>query len=843
MNVFASLQFPRTNGQSDLKTNAGFSFRVLIPVVLLALAVLVLPANSQNVNIIKTIAGGGTVNPSPLLADIPGPTSVIGDKNGNLYVAAPFAQYIFESSGGVVSQFVGMGVIGDRTKTGSAGTQPLWNAYSVAVDSKGNVYIADTNNNDVHKVDATGTVTTIAGNSKPCPQARCGDHGPAIKAKLNNPQSVAVDAAGNIYIADSGDNRIRVVRVDGNIYPFASNWNVATCNSPTSPCGDGGPALQSSFNDPVSLILNGGNLYVSDTGDNRVRIISMKTHVISAFAGNGKTCAATGVCGDGGAALNANLNKPRGLSIDKTGNFYVADTNDNRIRIVTAGTIGTFAGTGGRGFQGDGSTALTALLAGPNGVFADAKGNVFIADTGNQRIREVTKGTINTVLGGGDGGDGASTAAQFANPDGVALDSANNYYIADTSNNRVREVSGNTVQTIAGNGLNGYSGDGGSALNAELSSPAALVIDGSGNVLIADTNNRVVREVSGGNINPFAGNGSPCTPTGICGDGGSAVDANLTGPTALAIDKSGNIFIADPSTQRVREVSNGIITTVAGNGTAGYKGDGSLATSAELDRPTGVVVDGSGNIYIADAGNNVIRCVLGAAGGCGDVVQKYAVGDIITYAYDGNILFQGDGGPAILASRWNPTQLALDSRGNLFIGGGNDEEVQRIDLATGIIVTVAGNDKQWWYYGFWGDGRSATQAIIDNAGLAIGSDESLYIADAGNNRIREVATLVPVAALAPKSFNFGDVQVGQNSQPLAVTLTNTGSDDMALGAIVTTGDFTQTNSCPAMLAPSQNCTISVTFTPTQKGHRTGQLQVNDNAPLSPQTVKLVGTGT
>jgi hypothetical protein len=835
MNTFASLQ-PR-------RSNATFSFRVLIPTVLLTLAVLALPASSQKVNIIKTVAGGGTVNPSPLLADIPGPTSVVVDKNGNLFVAAPFAQYIFESSGGVVSQFTGTGVIGDRTKTGSANTQPLWNPYSVAMDNKGNIYIADTDNNDVHKVDATGTVTTIAGTSKPCPQARCGDHGLATKAKLSNPQAVAVDAAGNVYIADTGDNRIRVVRTNGNIYPFASNWNVATCGSPTSACGDGGPALQASFNGPVSLIINSGNLYISDTGDNRVRVINLKTHVITAFAGNGKTCPPAGVCGDGGAALSANLSKPRGLSVDKSGNFYIADTNNNRVRVVTAGTINTFAGAGLRGFQGDGGSALTALLAGPSGVFADAKGNLFIADTGNQRIREVTKGTINTVLGGGDGGNGEATAAQFANPEGVALDTANNFYIADTSNNRIREVSGGTVQTIAGTGLNGYSGDGGLAVNAELSSPAAVVLDGSSNVFIADSNNRVVREVSGGNINAFAGNGSPCTPTAACGDGGPATDANLTGPTALAIDKSGNIFIADPSTQRVREVSNGTITTVAGTGMSGYSGDGGLATSAKLDRPTGVAVDGSGDIYIADAGNNVIRCVLGVAGGCGDTAKKYSAGDIITYAYNGAVLFQGDGGPAILASRWNPTQLALDSRGNLFIGGGNDEEVQRIDLATGIIVTVAGNDKQWWYYGFWGDGGSATKAIIDNVGLTIGSDESLYIADAGNNRIREVANLVPVATLTPKSFNFGDVQVGQQSQPLPVTLTNTGSDDMSVGTISTTGDYSQTNSCPGALAPSQNCTISVTFAPTKKGQRSGQLKVNDNAPLSPQIVKLVGTGT
>jgi archaellum component FlaF (FlaF/FlaG flagellin family) len=158
-------------------------------------------------------------------------------------------------------------------------------------------------------------------------------------------------------------------------------------------------------------------------------------------------------------------------------------------------------------------------------------------------------------------------------------------------------------------------------------------------------------------------------------------------------------------------------------------------------------------------------------------------------------------------------------------------------------VTVAGDDTQWWYYGFFGDGRIATKAHIDNAGLAIDSNENLYIADAGNNRIREVANMVPVATLNPKVLNFGDEKVGQKSAPMTVTLTNTGSDDMSLTSIAATGDFAQTNQCAAMLAPSQSCTISVTFTPTKTGTRTGQIKVSDNAPLNPQIVKLEGTGT
>jgi sugar lactone lactonase YvrE len=847
MSVFASLQCASRSRVKRLTSNNRSSwFTALIPTVLLTFVALALPASGQNVNIIHTVAGGGTVNSSPLLADIPGPTSLVEDKNGNLYVAAPYSQYIFEVSGGNVTQFAGVGYIADRYKPGKATDEPLWNPYGLAVDKLGNIYIADTGNNRIRKVDTSGNIIVFAGTSKPCYfQGRCGDGKLAVDAKLNNPQGVAVDSAGNVYIADTGDNRIRVVKTNGNIYQFAGSSNVPACTSPTSPCGDGGPAISAGLNAPIAVELDGkGSIYIADSGDNRVRVVTLKTHIISAFAGNGTTCTATGKCGDGGSAVAASMGPPRGVVPDTLGNVYIADARDNRIRIVTAGTINTFAGTGVHGYQGDGGSPTSAQLAGPNGVFADSHGHVFICDTGNQVVREVTAGVIGTILGGGNGGDGGSpVSAQLANPTGVAVDSSNNYYIADTINNRIRWVSGNAIQTLAGTGLNGYSGDGGPAISAQLNAPLGMAVDGSGNVYIADTNNKVIREVSSGTINAFAGTGAPCIPTtGLCGDGGPAVSAKLTSPSSVAVDALGNVFIADPSTQRVREVSGGTITTFAGTGTAGYSGDHGPASAAELSNPGGVAVDAFKNVYIADAGNNVIRCVLGVVGGCGDVKNKYAVGDIVTYAYNGQVDFQGDGGLAINASRWNPNRVAVDSRGNLFIGGGNDELVQRVDLTTGIIATVAGIDTQWYYYGFTGDGGAATKAHIDNAGLAVDSNENLYIADAGNNRIREVANLVPVATLSPKTVNFGDVTVGQQSQPMAVKVTNTGSDDMSIGTIATTGDFSQTNNCPSMLAPTQSCTVSVTFAPTKKGTRNGQLQVNDNAPLSPQTAKLTGTG-
>jgi trimeric autotransporter adhesin len=864
MNVLSVFQSSRSVLRKD-NPNATQTRSLLFLLLSSALfCLLALPAVGQN--IITTAAGGGTVNGSALMADIPGPTGAITDSAGNLYVAAPFSQYVFElSTGGTVSQFAGTGIIAYFGTPGPANKRSLWNPYALAIDSHGNIYIADSGNNAIRMVDPSGNLKTVAGLSEPCDgTSKCGDGKLATQANLNDPEGVAVDAAGNLYIADTGDNRVRVVQAStGKIVAFAGNWNIPPCTVPTNPCGDGARAVNASFGvgGPIGVAVDGkGNVYIADSGDNRVRVVNTTTHKISAFAGSGNLCSPIwGACGDSASATAAQMGPPHGLGVDGAGNVYIADSRDNRIRLVKSGTISTFAGTTGgqnHGFAGDGGSPTSALLAAPSGVFVDGSGNVYISDTGNQRVREIklNSNAINTILGGGNGGDsGPAAAAQFANPFAVALDSAGNYYIADTANNRIREVSGGNVSTVAGHGEANYSGENGPATSATLNGPEGVAVDTSGNIFIADSLNRRVREVTGGNISLFAGTGQPCTPsTAKCGDGGAAKNALLSNPTTVAVDSAGNIFIADPPTNRIREVSGGIMTTVAGTGTACAKatnpcGDGGLAINANLTSPVGVTVDSSENIYIADSGDNRIRCVLGVVGGCGDSARKYNVGDIVPYAYNGLEQFfqKEDGGQAIDAKRWNPTELALDAGGNLFVGGGNDSLVQRIDAATAIIVTVAGNDLQWWWYGFKGDGGSAIKARVDNSGLVIDGNENLFIADNGNNRIREVANLVPVVTLSTKSLDFGDVTVGQTSAPQQVTLQNTGSNDLSISSIVATGDFAQTNNCPTgstTVAPSVSCTISVTFTPTKTGLRKGTLSITDNAPKSPQKVTLSGTG-
>ena len=301
--------------------------------------------------------------------------------------------------------------------------------------------------------------------------------------------------------------------------------------------------------------------------------------------------------------------------MDASGNLFIADVDNNVIRKVsTTGVITTVAGNGTQGYSGDGGSADSAELNSPEGVAVDASGNLFIGDVTNNRIRKVsTSGIITTVAGNGtlgySGDGGSATSAALAYPSGVAVDASGNLFIAD--NNRIRKVStSGVITTVAGNGTRGYSGDGGSADSAELNSPRGVAVDTSGNLFIADQGNNRIRKVStSGIITTVAGNGRQ----GYSGDGGSADSAELD-PISVAVDASGNLFIADYANFRIRKVStSGVITTVAGNGTRGYSGDGGSADSAELNSPEGVAVDASGNLFITDYYNNRIREVIGGA--------------------------------------------------------------------------------------------------------------------------------------------------------------------------------------------------------------------------------------
>lgn len=370
-------------------------------------------------------------------------------------------------------------------------------------------------------------------------------------------------------------------------------------------------------------VWSGGNVTftvgVSNAGEYtyqwRFNANNLTNGLISTVAGNG-----TGTyAGDSDAATNASVWNPSGVAVDGSGNLFIADVNNSRVRKVnTSGIITTVAGNGSSTYSGDGGPATNA---GMNawGVAVDNSGNLFIADHSNNRIRKVdTNGIITTVAGdagrgySGDGVQATSTALDF--PPDVVVDSVGNLFIADLDNHRVRKVNTNgIITTVAGNGSLANTGDGGPATNASLCYPAGVALDGLGKLFIADFYTNHVRVVNtSGVITNLAGIG----PAGFSGDGGPATNAELNGCTGVAVDNSGNVYIADANNQRIRKVgANGLITTFAGHtNVAGYAGDGGLATNASLNYPGAVAVDGFGNLFIADTDNNRIRKVINTQG-------------------------------------------------------------------------------------------------------------------------------------------------------------------------------------------------------------------------------------
>jgi trimeric autotransporter adhesin len=649
-----------------------------------------------------------------------------------------------------------------------AAGQAIGAPISIALDSAGGFYITIIGQNKIYRVAGDGRITKIAGNDT---AGYGGDYGPAISAQLFRPTGLALDAAGNLYIADSDNNRVRKVTPDGIISTAAGTGDPGYS-------GDGGQATFAELKRPLGVAIDiSGNLFIADSDNHRIRKVT-PGGVISTIAGNGTP----GFSGDGGSPTSAQLHHPTSLAIDSAGSVYVADYVNQVIRKITAdGLINTVAGTGTQGFSGDGGLATSAQFSYPQGLALDGSGNLFIADSYNFRIRKLaSNGVISTVAGVGtqgfSGDGGQATTAQLNLATDVAVDASGNLFIADFANQRVRKVtSAGVISTAAGINEQGFSGDGGQASSGQLYLPTNVAVDPSGNVFIADSNNYRIRKVTPvGIISTAVGTGSP----GFSGDGGQAITARIYGPVGVAVDTAGNLFIADYLDQRIRKVSStGVISTVAGNGLSGFSGDGGPATSAQFNQPWGIAVDATGNLFVADVMNNRVRKItssgvistvvgMGMAGFSGDGSEatdaqlKYPAGValdnagnlfiadsgnnrirkvtpdgvISTIAGDGIPDFGGDGGKAIFARLSRPTGVAIDTAGNLFIADHNNNRIREIK-PDGTISTVAGNGTS----GFSGDGGQAISAQLNYpTGVAVDSVGNLFVADYENNRIRFV---------------------------------------------------------------------------------------------------------
>ncbi len=618
---------------------------------------------------ISTVAGNGTAAFSgnglaATGASLNSPSGVALDSAGNLYIADQGNHRIRKvtASTGVISTVAGNGGAGYFGDGLAATSASIRLPSSVAVDGADNLYIAEYGSHRIRKVTAaTGVISTVAGNGT---GGFLGDGAAATSARLNEPNDVAVDSAGNLYIADQANQRIRkVTAADGFIN------TVAGSNGTAGFTGDGAAATSARLGQPTGVAVDGaGNIYIADRFNQRIRKVTTVDGFINTVAGNGTQ----GFTGDGAAATGARIRSPSGVALDSAGNFYIADTSNHRIRMVTASTgfISTVAGNGTQTYGGDGAAATLARLNSPIALALDASGNVYIADLGNYRIRKVTAatGVISTVAGNGGAGfggmGGLATNADIQTPDGVAVDSAGNLHIATFG--LVLKVTAATgiINSVAGGGAGV---DGGLAINANVGA-VGLTLDASDNLYIADELNQSIRKVTAatGIISTIAGNGTP----GFSGDEGAATSAQLANPFGVAVDGAGNVYIADLSNHRIRKVAaaTGIITTVAGHASISG-GDGDPATSASLSAPFGVTVDGAGNIYIADQGNQRIRKVTLSTG----IISSVA-------GYGGSGSFSGDGGLAIDAGLYFPTGVALDNAGNIYLADYNNHRIRKVSV-------------------------------------------------------------------------------------------------------------------------------------------------------------------
>src|SRR6266702_1223100 len=712
-------------------------------------------AAASTAGVISTVAGG-VGGPARATRVALAPCGVSFGA-GHLYIAA--SSVVRQVSPGTDRLTTPAGTAGDGGPLGDGrrATRASLSACGVTVDHSGNLVIADFLHQRIRVVAArTGTfygqamtardIYTVAGDGR---QGFSGDGGPATNAELNFPEGVAVDAAGNLLIAAVGNHRIRMVAARtgtfygqpmtaGDIYTVAGDGRQGFS-------GDGGPATRAALNLLESVagvaVDAAGNLLIADFGNNRVRVVAARTGTFYGqpmTAGDIYTVAGDGTkafSGDGGPATSAELSLPGGVAVDAAGNLLIADTGNNRVRVVahktgtfygqamTAGDIYTVAGDGNFGFSGDGGPATSAELSLPEGVAVDAAGSLLIADTGNARVRvaaartgtfygqAMTAGDIYTVAGDGTNGfsgdGGPATSAGLSGPVGVAVDAAGNLLIADTGDGRVRVVAARTgtfygkamtvghIYTVAGTSTQGFSGDGGPATKAKLNFPTEVAVDAAGNLLIADFRNERVRVVAhktgtfygqpmtAGDIYTVAGDGTQ----GFSGDGGPATTAELSSPVGVAVDAAGNLLIADGGNERVRvaaahdgtfygqPMTAGDIYTVAGDGSSGFSGDGGPATSAGLD-PGRVTVDAAGNLLIADIFNRRVRVVAASTGTF--YGQAMTAGDIYTVAGDGNFGFSGDGGPATSAELSRPEGVAVDATGNLLIADGDNQRIRMV---------------------------------------------------------------------------------------------------------------------------------------------------------------------
>lgn len=570
-----------------------------------------------------------------------GPVAVVAASDASLYVLDAGNYRIRRiAPGGTISTMAQLSVLATDMKLGKDG--------SFYVAAPGLVF----------KVSPAGVAATLAGNGT---QGFAGDGGPAVNSLVGAISGIALDPAGNVFFADG--SRIREITLDGKIQTVAGTGT-------SGYDGDNKPAVSAQLNVPTALAFDSSNnLYIADGFNYRVRKVSGGT--ITTIAGNGSIGQPVN-----GPALATPIGVPHAVAIDGAGSVFVADVSFSAIlKIGTDGTLAQVAGTQTFGYA-DGP-ANTTYLSNPLGLALDGSGNIFIADTGSNRIRLLNNGSVLTIAGrlhyAGDGA--AATSALLNNPLDTAIDAPGNVYILDSANFRIREVTPDgKIITFAGTGVPGTPAEGAQAASTALPQLYAMSMDGLGNLYLA-ASQKIYQISAAGVITTFAGIPGAA---GGSGDGGLAIKAGFNVVVSLAADSAGNVYVGDCCIPRVRKISaaDGTISAFAGTATPGYAGDGGPATSAKLGGPVTLAVDRSGNVYIGDGANNVVRIVD----------QSGIISTVVGNGTKGNPI---DGAAAKSSPLTAAAGVVADASGNLYIMSANGS-IYRVDIAGRIRVVSGG---------------------------------------------------------------------------------------------------------------------------------------------------------
>ena len=740
------------------------------------------PSNTGGVvvgsTLVSTLAGStayGSTDGTGTAASFNYPTGIAVDGAGNVYVSDYNHKIRKINTTGVVTTLAGNGTQGVANGIGTAASFNY--PTSVAVDAADNVFVADYYNHKIRKINAAGVVTTLAGSNT----AGATD-GTSTDASFNHPQGVAVDAAGNVYVADTNNHKIRKINSEGAVTTLAGNGTEGAAD---------GTGTAASFNYPSSVAVDAaGNVYVADTWNHKIRKIT-DAGVVTTLAGIG--------------TIGTSLSLPRGVAVDAAGNVFVGGDWIYKIRKITsAGLVSILAGSNTPG-AADG-TSTTASFSHPQGVAVDAAGNVYVADTNNHNIRKITQvggyhiyptlpiglsfdentgvisgtptvtspmstytitasnsdgnstttislavvnllppnisytspqnysigtaisplipentgglvpesiyGKVTTLAGSTTSGatDGIGTDAFFRNPWGIAADGSGNVYVADQGNLKIRKITANgIVTTLAGNGTQGATN--GTGISTSFNYPSGVAVDAAGNVYVADRENSKIRKISAaGIVTTLAGKGTPGATNG------TGASASFSLPSGVAVDGSGNVYVADNENCKIRKITaTGVVTNLAGNGYNGIT-DGA-GTTASFNNPEGVAVDATGNVYVADTGNHKIRKITPA-------------GAVTTLAGNGS---SGTNDGTGTSGRFNnPMGIAVDATGNVYVADSGNHKIRKITLA-GAVTTLAGSGAP-----DGNDGYGTAASFSNPRGIAVDISGNIYIGDFENHKIRKI---------------------------------------------------------------------------------------------------------